>query len=219
MRASRPPWTRCWTASLRLRPRSCRQAQRAAEPLHTQLGVSFGDCLCQNPQTMSCTHASVPKIQQHTICGAQQTQYRQIELLGAQAQGSEGLRAHLARVAEEALPEFKRKRPKYHYYFEWMRKRIQESCGQLPDPVMDKLLTHDATELDMLCTYPAGIQRQACPLHRCCKCRMAATWAVLSKLQLLTHSANELHSEASIVRHIQQAHLDLAACSTAASAA
>ena len=108
-------------------------------------------------------------------------------LLAAQAQGSTGLRAHLACVAEEALPEFKRKRPKYHYYFEWMRKRIEESCGQLPDPVMDKLLTHDATELDMLCTYPAGIQRQAC-------CR-AAAWAVLSKLQLLTHGATKLHDK------------------------
>ena len=76
------------------------------------------------------------------------------------------MRAHLARLAEEALPEFKRKRPKYYYYFEWMRQRIEESCGQLPAPVMDKLLTHDATELDLLCTHPAGIQRQACT--SCC---------------------------------------------------
>ena len=39
-----------------------------------------------------------------------------------QTGGSAGLQQHLAQEAEAALPEFKRKRPKYYYYFEWMRK-------------------------------------------------------------------------------------------------
>ena len=38
--------------------------------------------------------------------------------------------------------------------------RITEACGQLPAPVMDKLLTLNATELDLLCTHPAGVQQQ-----------------------------------------------------------
>ena len=41
--------------------------------------------------------------------------------------------------------------------------RITEACGELPAPIMDKLLTLDATELDMLCTHPAGVQQQVAP--------------------------------------------------------
>ena len=62
--------------------------------------------------------------------------------------------------AEEALPEFKRVRPKYYYYYNWMRERVAHSCGQLPPPVVEKLIRVDATELDMLLTYPKGIQQQ-----------------------------------------------------------
>lgn len=77
-----------------------------------------------------------------------------------QAGGSNALQELLKREEEEALPEFKRVRPKYHYYYNWMRERVAHSCGQLPPPIMEKLIRIDATELDMLLTYPNGIQQQ-----------------------------------------------------------
>ena len=66
----------------------------------------------------------------------------------------------LAIEKEEALPEYKRKRPKYHYYYKWMRERVSQACGELPPPVIEKLIRIDATELDMLLTYPNGIKQQ-----------------------------------------------------------
>ena len=69
-----------------------------------------------------------------------------------------GLQKLLTHEADEAVPEFKRQRPKYFYYYEWMKERLAQQCGQLPEPVIDKLLTLEATELDMLLTYPRGIQ-------------------------------------------------------------
>ena len=79
-----------------------------------------------------------------------------------QERGSRGLEAHLEAEALRAQPEFKRKRPKYYYYYEWMRERLHSQCGRLPAAVEDKLLTLDATELDMLLTHPKGIQQQVC---------------------------------------------------------
>lgn len=64
----------------------------------------------------------------------------------------------MAAERDRALPEFKRKRPKYFYYYEWMRQRIADHCGALPEPVLDKLLNVEAGELDTLLTYPAGVQ-------------------------------------------------------------
>lgn len=78
----------------------------------------------------------------------------------SQAGGSKSLQDLLAKEEEEALPEFKRARPKYYYYYNWMRERVTRACGQLPAPVLEKLIRIDATELDMLITYPKGIQRQ-----------------------------------------------------------
>lgn len=80
-----------------------------------------------------------------------------------QAGGSRGLEELLADQAEEAKPEFLRKRPKYFYYYQWMRERLDACCGELPAPVVDKLLLLDATELDMLLTHPKGIQQQVRP--------------------------------------------------------
>ena len=77
-----------------------------------------------------------------------------------QAGGSKALEKLLAWEAEDALPEFKRARPKYYHYFNWMRERVCQSCGQLPPPVVEKLIRIDATELDMLLTYPKGITQQ-----------------------------------------------------------
>lgn len=74
--------------------------------------------------------------------------------------GAKALQDLLAREKEEALPEFRRARPKYYYYYNWMRERVLEHCGQLPAPVLEKLIRVDATELDMLLTYPTGVKRQ-----------------------------------------------------------
>ena len=41
-----------------------------------------------------------------------------------QGGGAAGLLAHLAAEREAARPEFLRQRPKYYYYYEWMKKRI-----------------------------------------------------------------------------------------------
>jgi hypothetical protein len=83
-----------------------------------------------------------------------------------QAEGSAGLERWMEAQAEAALPEFKRRRPKYYYYYEWMRERIAQRCGALPEPVLDKLLNIEAGELDDLLTYPAGILAKA----RCLPC-------------------------------------------------
>lgn len=66
----------------------------------------------------------------------------------------------LAHEAEEALPEYKKRRSKYYYYYKWMRDRVTKACGELPAPVLEKLICIDATELDMLLTYPNGIKQQ-----------------------------------------------------------
>ena len=78
-----------------------------------------------------------------------------------QAGGCNELQLLLEAEAEEALPEFRKARPKYYYYYNWMRERVLEHCGQLPGPVVEKIIRIDATELDMLLTYPKGVQQQA----------------------------------------------------------
>ncbi|KAL4428216.1 hypothetical protein ABPG75_002305 [Micractinium tetrahymenae] len=74
------------------------------------------------------------------------------------ADGAAGLEAHLAAEREGALPEFKRHRPKYYYYYEWMKKRIYGQYPELPEPVMDRMLALEANELDMLLQYPRATQ-------------------------------------------------------------
>lgn len=39
-----------------------------------------------------------------------------------------------------------------------MTERIEEHCAQLPGPVMDKLLTMDAGELDLLLQHESAIK-------------------------------------------------------------
>ncbi len=70
----------------------------------------------------------------------------------------EGLSRQLAVEKEEAKPEFLKKRPKYYYYYRWMKERITEHCQELPAPVMDKLLTMDAGELDLLLQHETAIK-------------------------------------------------------------
>ncbi len=73
----------------------------------------------------------------------------------------EGLAGWREDARERSLPEFMRKRPKYYYYYEWMKKRIAEHFPSgLPQPVVDKLLTTDADELDLLLQYPEAIRGQ-----------------------------------------------------------
>ena len=80
----------------------------------------------------------------------------------SQAGGSAKLEALLAHVAEEATPEFLRQRPKYYYYNLWMRERIAEHCGgELPEPVVLKMLDMDAGELDLILKYPTAAKQQA----------------------------------------------------------
>ena len=60
----------------------------------------------------------------------------------------------------ENAPEYVRPRPKYYYFYELMKKRINEHYPELPQPVMDKLLSLDAGELDLLLQYPRAIKGQ-----------------------------------------------------------
>lgn len=77
-----------------------------------------------------------------------------------QADGSKGLEQCLEEEAERNKPEFMKARPKYYYYYEWMSERISEHCGSLPPCIVAKLLAMDATELDLLLTYPKAIKQQ-----------------------------------------------------------
>ena len=83
-----------------------------------------------------------------------------------QESGIVGLKAKLAAEAEEAKPEFLKQRPKYYYYYRWMRERIEEHCAELPGPVMDKLLAMDAGELDLLLQHESAIKSKVHILSR-----------------------------------------------------
>ena len=77
--------------------------------------------------------------------------------MSLQDEGAAGLQQWLADEEERKKPEFLKQRPKYYYYYEWMKERI---CGQhpaLPEPVMDKLLTMPAGDLDLILQHPKSI--------------------------------------------------------------
>ena len=119
-----------------------------------------------------------------------------------QAGGSSALEALLQKEADDALPEFLKPRPKYFYYYKWMRQRVLQHCGELPGPVMDKLLTLDATELDMLLTYPSGIKQQV--RSPGCKGKLhfisyTLTWPTLSQRA----SGHDCFREASVISTAQ----------------
>ena len=71
--------------------------------------------------------------------------------------GYVGLQKMMAVERERMQPEYMKNRPKYYYYYEWMKKRIQDRHPSISEGVMDKLLTLDATELDLLLQYPQAI--------------------------------------------------------------
>jgi hypothetical protein len=82
---------------------------------------------------------------------------------------------------ERDLPPFLNPKPKYYYYYEWMRRRIEARHPHLPAPVMDKLLTMDANELDLLLQYPAAIDGTVHALENVLESRGEeglATWTV-----------------------------------------
>ena len=62
--------------------------------------------------------------------------------------------------AARGAPEYVRPRPKYYYFYEMMREKIEAHYPALPPPVMDKLLATDADELDLLLQYPEAIRGQ-----------------------------------------------------------
>ena len=61
---------------------------------------------------------------------------------------------------ENEVPEYMRPKPKYFYYYEWMKDRIKEYYPELPQCVMDKLLALDGAELDLLLQHPQAIRGQ-----------------------------------------------------------
>ncbi len=67
-----------------------------------------------------------------------------------------GLQQWLAEEEERMKPEFLKERPKYYYYYEWMKQRVCATHPALPQPVMDKLLTMPANDLDLILQHKAG---------------------------------------------------------------
>lgn len=55
------------------------------------------------------------------------------------------------------MPEYKKRWPKYHYYYEWMRERVAAACGALPAPVLDKLLAQARWGACFLQAYLASL--------------------------------------------------------------
>lgn len=74
--------------------------------------------------------------------------------------GADALESWLEEERQQKLPDFLRERPKYYHYFEWMRERLEEHYPALPEEVMDKMLTMEAGELDLLLCYPKALQGQ-----------------------------------------------------------
>merc|ERR1719399_1238497 len=62
--------------------------------------------------------------------------------------------------------------PKYYYYYEWMTERIHEGHPMLEEPVLDKLLTMDAGELDLMLAFPEAMAAQVAEYER-----VLAAWA------------------------------------------
>ena len=88
-----------------------------------------------------------------------------------------GLQQWLAEEEERKKPEFLKQRPKYYYYYEWMKQRISATHPALPEPVMDKLLTMAANDLDLILQHKEGTSWKvicahcfACVPVLCCLC-------------------------------------------------
>ena len=130
----------------------------AALVLHSSILESLGKNV---PSLVSTLHALELDPELDTALAALDRILRRVPEHYALAVESGGVGRLLQVIQEEkerAMPEFMKPRPKYYYYYEWMRKRIEAAHPNLPEPVMDKLLTLEATELDLLIRYPVAIQ-------------------------------------------------------------
>eukprot|EP00793_Prasinoderma_coloniale_P000193 PRCOL_00005703-RA len=81
----------------------------------------------------------------------------------AEALMSQGADKFEVLLVEDKLmtgPGYLRPREEYANYYRWMRERIYEHYPSLPEPVMQKLLKHDAYELDLLLSFPKAIKGQ-----------------------------------------------------------
>ena len=104
--------------------------------------------------------------------------------------GSSALASWLEDWEEMQKPEFMRKRPKYYYYYEWMKARLNERFPEgLPPPVMDKLLASDADELDLLLQYPQAIQGQVDEYEHVLRLQVRPIHPLLSLPPLLSLSS------------------------------
>lgn len=72
--------------------------------------------------------------------------------------GSIGIEQILKAEEERSLPPYMRPRPKYYYYYQWMQKRIEALHPDLEEEVMDKLMTLDANELNLLLQFPSAVE-------------------------------------------------------------
>lgn len=72
--------------------------------------------------------------------------------------GSVGIEQILKVEEERSLPPYMRPRPKYYYYYQWMQRRIEAMHPELEEDVMDKLLTLEANELDLLLQFPTAVE-------------------------------------------------------------
>ena len=98
-----------------------------------------------------------------------------------------GLQQWLAEEEERKKPEFLKQRPKYHYYYEWMKQRICATHPALPEPVMDKLLTMPANDLDLILQHKEGTTWKVICTN-CVACTPVACYvADLVKFKLTAH--------------------------------
>ena len=75
-------------------------------------------------------------------------------------QSSKMIVQYLEKDKWDNAAEYVRPRPKYYYYYEWMKERIYKYYPQLCEPVVNKLLSLDGAELDLLLQHPEAIKGQ-----------------------------------------------------------
>ena len=75
------------------------------------------------------------------------------------------MQEYLAEEEERKKPEYLKQRPKYFYYYEWMKERISADHPALPEPVMDKLLTMPAGDLDLILQHKQATNWKVGQLH------------------------------------------------------
>ena len=77
------------------------------------------------------------------------------------------MQEYLAEEEERKKPEYLKQRPKYFHYYEWMKERISANHPALPEPVMDKLLTMPAGDLDLILQHTQATDWKVSKLPVC----------------------------------------------------